>query len=121
MSSETVDANSITITERDSYYMIEFELDLSDESARLRAVSAQRDYMRTITGMDTLEYDSIKIGMEIWASGLLKQMQIWDIWSGKFKIFLTELNIGSDTESTYYYSYHPDDTSYSNINLEWAS
>lgn len=117
---DTVLLNTFAVTEHVGYCKIEFELNLSDEAARAKAVSAQRDYMRKVTGMNNMEYDEIKIVLEVWNNGLPKKIIVCDRWSGKFKILLTELVIGSETESTYYYSYHPDDADYKNINLEWA-
>lgn len=110
LTTETVIADSITISDNPNYYRLNFEIDLTTQTARDKATMEQKEFLRETAKMESLEYNEIKISLEIWRNGLPKALTINESWSGDFKILMTKMTISSSIDTTNYYSYHPNDS-----------
>ncbi|NCA66922.1 MAG: hypothetical protein EOM87_02535 [Clostridia bacterium] len=117
INNETIVSEGIKVSRNSNYYVVEFELDLSTEQAKEMATAIQRDYLRQLSKLPSLNYEKIEIALEIWDNGLPKSMTVLETWKGQMTIFLIELTIDSVNTTKHYYSYHPDDSDYEKQNV----
>ncbi|MBQ9369646.1 MAG: hypothetical protein IJU10_01070 [Clostridia bacterium] len=89
------------------YYDITFDVDCTDEET----VKVARQYLRTSSNSENLEFSSLKVNLKIWDNGYIRSFKDWEEWAGDASVKVGAFNASgssssvTDYEGVFYWDY----------------
>ena len=89
------------------YYDITFDVDCTDEET----VKVARQYLRTTSNSENLEFSSLKVNLKIWDNGYIRSFKDWEEWAGDASVKVGAIKASgssssvTDYEGVFYWDY----------------
>ncbi|MBQ9370345.1 MAG: hypothetical protein IJU10_04640 [Clostridia bacterium] len=89
------------------YYDINFVVDCTDEET----VKVARQYLRTSSSSENLEFSSLRVNLKIWDNGYIRSFKDWEKWAGDASVKVGAFSSSgssssvTDYEGVFYWDY----------------